>query len=121
VRPLLHVRAMLPVQAAYACPSLPLVLGSPVSASSERLGHPGGHRPPLRRGLPGAHSPGTVRAAHVLAASLHASRALGGPRPSLGQRTKALPLCWLLARYNHRRLSEPRYRGGITLQSVRSL
>src|SRR5712691_3667733 len=35
--PTLHVRAMFPVQAPYACPPLPRVIGSPVSEYSERI------------------------------------------------------------------------------------
>jgi hypothetical protein len=64
--------------------------------------------------------PGPVRAAHVLDASLHASHALGGPRQPLGTLTPTLPLGRLLARSHPRRRQEPRDRGGLTRQGVRS-
>jgi hypothetical protein len=54
VRPILHVRAMCPVQAPYSCPPLPPVHGSPGSEYSERIGRPDRPQPPFRRGLPGA-------------------------------------------------------------------
>ncbi len=37
VGPILHVRAMFPVQASYSCPPLPRVHGSPVSEYYERI------------------------------------------------------------------------------------
>jgi hypothetical protein len=98
VGPILHARAMFPVQAAYACPPLPRVHGSPVSEDDERIGRPDRPQPPFRQGLSGARTPGTVRASHVLDGSLHAYHALGGPRQTLGQLTKTLPLCRLLER-----------------------
>jgi hypothetical protein len=57
--PTLHVRAMLPGHASSDCPPLPRVIGSPVSAYSERLGLPRGHRAPLLflRGVSLALSP----------------------------------------------------------------
>jgi hypothetical protein len=118
--PILHVRAMWPVPAPSAWPPLPPVHGSPGSEYSERRGGPHGPPPPWRSGLPAADAPGPVRASYVLAAALHAYRALGGPRQSLGTRTKPLPLGRRLGRSTHRRLHEPRERGGIQLQGVRS-
>src|SRR5712691_1186998 len=44
----------------------------------------------------------------------------GGPRPILGDLTKAISLWWLLERYNHRHLHYCRLRGCIKLQGVRS-
>jgi hypothetical protein len=121
--PALHVRAMLPVQAAYPCQPLPHVSGATVSEEDGLIGRPSGPWLPCcvsgsptwfavpgqfsRRvgsGLPrfqgfpagGSRSvslasaalaradvSGTARASHVLDASLHASRALRGPRQTL--------------------------------------
>ena len=54
--------------------------------------------------LPDALAPGTRRASQVLVASLHTYHALCGPRQTLGDLTKTIPLGWLLVRSNHRRL-----------------
>ena len=75
---------------------------------------------PLSGGLPGACTPGTVRASQVLDASLHAYHALCGPRQTLGKLTNTLPLWRLLERSNHRHLHYCRLRGCIKLQGVRS-
>ena len=81
--PILHVRAMLPVQAPSSCPPLPPEQALPAPRTmggSDALTIFG----PSFRGLPGTRIPGTVRASHVLDASLHAYHALRGPndRPS---------------------------------------
>jgi hypothetical protein len=120
VGPILHVRAMFPVQTASACPPLSSVSGSPGSEYDGRICRPHGPRPSFRSGLPGTRTPETVRASQVLDASLHAYHALGGPRQTLGKLTQTLPWCRLLVRSTHRRLDEPRSRGCLTLQGMRS-
>ena len=76
--PILHVRAMLPVQAPSSCPPLPLgtALPAPRTMSGSDVFTIFG---PSFRGLPGTRIPGTARASHVLDASLHAYHALRGP------------------------------------------
>jgi hypothetical protein len=56
--------------------------------------------------LPDALAPGTKRASQGLDASLQAYRALGGPRQTLGDRTKPIPLGGLLGREDPRPLHD---------------
>jgi len=140
--PILHVRSVFPLQAAYPCPPLPHVIGFPVSRvlwADLTPGWPSASLLLLGRGsLPGyihhawgpayfrfrvspsvAHCPyphafpGANRASQVPSVPFCTCRALCRPRQTLGELTKTLSLCWLLEPLRHRHLHHPRYRGCI--------
>ena len=134
--PALHGRSRFPLRAVAVCQPLPHVNGPTVSEYYGLIRLPKGLRLPyhfsfrVRLPAPGPivgnpmyrPSAGTHRVSQVPDASLHTCHALSRPRQSLGELTKTLSLCWLLAPLPHRRLHYPRYRGCIkTLGSAVSL
>ncbi len=96
-----------PLRASAACQPLPHVNGPTVSEYYGLIRLPGVFSSPTlafgrltcrRQRASLLTGPGTTRASQVPVASLHASRALCGPRQTLGALTIAHALCWLLAR-----------------------